>query len=341
MKKVFLIAPTHMNLYKDIVDELKRQEYDVEFLALKVFPHDPFFVFETKNKYRDKDKFLAILEKYWVDLFNSGTYSFNYDYVIVINGSAVHPVLFSLLKQKNPRVKCINYLFDSTQNTYRFDRNFACYDKIYTFDTRDAADFKLNFLPIYWTPIKKERDIDVDVFGFGAFSRGRYDVFSKVKKSVEKLHLSSFIKLYIPKEKFIFKAWLRDIIDLFKKSKSTYSYSDYKSDMVTHSTMSPDLFRQYIVNSNIIIDTSNPGQVGLTARFMWALGAGKKIVTNNKSVIGYSFYNKNQFFVLGNDQDESLESFLSGKSFIMEDSNRAIIDQWRIDNWVRTLLKDI
>ena len=108
--------------------------------------------------------------------------------------------------------------------------------------------------------------------------------------------------------------------------------------MVTHSTMSPDLFRQYILNAYVIIDTSNPGQVGLTARFMWALGAGKKIVTNNESVIGYSFYNNKQFFVLGKDRDEDLESFLSDRGGIMEESYKVIIDQWRIDNWVKNLL---
>ena len=337
MKRVFLVAPTHMNLYQDIVDELEKQKYEVEFLALKVFPNDPFFVFVEKNKKYDKEAFLKRLENYWVELYNSGTYSFDCDYLIVINGSAVHPVLFSLIKRKNPDVKCINYLFDSTQNTYRFDRNFKYYDRIFTFDQKDAAKYNLNFLAIYWTPIEKKKDINVSIFGMGVYNKERFRVFSEVKRIADKLQLSSFIHLFYPKESII-KVRLRSYISkLFNKS-GGISINEYTSNLIIHESLSLDIFRQYIINSDIILDTSNPGQDGLTARFMWALGAGKKIITNNKSVISYTFYNIDQFYVLGIDPEDKLESFLKSRSIERNETLTNIVLKWRIDNWVKTLL---
>lgn len=338
MKRVFLIAPTHMNLYQDIVNELEKQGYEVEFLALKVFPNDPFFVFVENNKKYDKVLFLKKLENYWIDLYNSGTYSFNCDYLLVINGSAVHPILFSLLKGKNPNAKFINYLFDSTQNTYRFDRNFAYYDKIYTFDKDDAEKYKLVFLPIYWTPIELKQNIDVSIFGLGYFNEKRYQVFSLIRNYAEKLHLPYFIKLYYPKEHLL-KVRFKTLLSTLFGRPVDITYKQYVSGMITNDSMSPELFRQFIINSDIIIDTSNPGQNGLTARFMWALGAGKRIITNNKNVVSYPFYNKSQFFVIGMDSDEDIESFLSSKKSIEKDSQDSYLLRWRIDKWIETILE--
>lgn len=338
MKKVFLVAPKHMNLYQDIVNELQRQKYEVEFLAIKVFDHDPFFVFTENNTKYDKNAFLKRLEKYWIDLYDSGSYSFNCDFLIVINGSAVHPVLFSLLKKNNPNVKFVNYLFDSTQNTYRFDRNFQYYDKIFTFDQSDAKAFHLELLPIYWTPIEKKQNIDVRIFGFGVYNKERFRVFSKLKQDAIKFHFSHFIKVYLPKEKWEFKVWLRLLYTAVFRVSEAITYKEYYSGMLTHKSMEPELFRQYIINSDVIIDTSLPGQDGLTARFMWALGAGKRIITNNKSVKDYPFYSKEQFYIVGVDSDELLYPFMMRDTFEMSDSAREIVTKWRIDNWINTLL---
>lgn len=341
MKKVFLVAPTHMNLYQDIVDELRRQNYEVEFLALKVFPHDPYFVFRDQDKHYDKEQFLKTLEKYWINLHKSGEYSFYCDYLIVINGSAVHPILFSLLKQHNPDVKCINYLFDSTQNTYRFDRNFPYYDKIFTFDRNDVKVFGLAFLPIFWVPIEKSVKIDVKVFGLGVFNKTRYGIFKTVKTYVDRLNKTSYIKLYVPKDKNGILLWIKSLYRTLRPAPGGVTFKELKSGLITHESMSPDLFRQYVANADVIVDTSNAAQDGLTARFMWALGAGKKIITNNFSVSEYPFYSKKQFFVLGKDADDDLEKFIAESDFAINDKTVEIINKWRIDNWVATLLKGL
>ena len=144
--------------------------------------------------------------------------------------------------------------------------------------------------------------------------------------------------MYYPKESLL-KVRLKSLLSSLFGRPADITYKQYVSGMITNESMSPELFRQYIVNSDIIIDTSNPGQNGLTARFMWALGAGKRIITNNESVVSYPFYNKSQFFVLGKDLNTDIESFMSSKESVENNSKDSYLLSWRIDKWIETLLE--
>lgn len=336
-KRVFLIAPTHMDLYKDIVEELEKKGFTVEFLAVKVFPHDPFFISSRYSWLYNKEKFLKKLEAYWDRLYNSDKYSFEYDYLLVINGTVVHPKLFYYLKKHNPRIKCINYLFDSTQNVYHFDRNFKYFDRVFTFDRKDAQKFAINFLPIYWkeTTVLQGNKC-MQLFGFGVFNRSRYEVYSSIINKCKDIGSNSFVKLYVPEINNIKLFKLKNTIKRIFHFEVDLTFEEYSSPLISHETLTPKEFRDYIYNSNVVVDTSNSKQDGLTARFMWALGAGKKIITNNISVFDYPFYSPEQFFVITGDYS-GLDTFIK-TPFRPSQDYQAIIEQWRLDNWVMKLL---
>lgn len=40
-KRVLFIAPKYMNLYQDIIAEMKRQSYEVDFIAEQSYKDDP------------------------------------------------------------------------------------------------------------------------------------------------------------------------------------------------------------------------------------------------------------------------------------------------------------
>jgi len=120
--------------------------------------------------------------------------------------------------------------------------------------------------------------------------------------------------------------------------KRSFSLNELKSnDLFVFDSINPSEFRKVIQQSNIILDTQNPFQDGLTARFMWALGLEKKIITTNESVKDYDFYNDNQVFVL-NDNYSELVDFIK-KPFAMSDVQRDQIAKYRIDHWIDILLE--
>ena len=70
---------------------------------------------------------------------------------------------------------------------------------------------------------------------------------------------------------------------------------------------------------------------------MWALGAEKKIITTNKAVIQNVFYSPDQIYVLSENNLNGVVDFIS-KDFQMTEDRRRIVQQYRIDNWVNTML---
>ena len=107
--------------------------------------------------------------------------------------------------------------------------------------------------------------------------------------------------------------------------------------MFTTKGQSPKEFREMIMKSRVILDTQNSNQDGLTARFMWTLGAEKKIITTNKAASLYSFYTPEQVFILNENNIDKVVTFIH-QDYSMPDTIRAIIKNYRIDNWIETML---
>ena len=114
----------------------------------------------------------------------------------------------------------------------------------------------------------------------------------------------------------------------------------YYSKNVTHSFISKEEFTKLMCQSEIIVDSIDERQDGLTARCTWALGAEKKIITNNKSIATYDFYRPDQVFIVSDYSDktknELLDFFYS--KYTMTDDIRSKISNFRIDNWVSSML---
>lgn len=72
-------------------------------------------------------------------------------------------------------------------------------------------------------------------------------------------------------------------------------------------------YKQNIENvkqARCLLEINKPGQYGLTMRVMESLALKKKLITNNVAVKYYPFYNSNNIFILGEDNESDLESFI-------------------------------
>lgn len=339
MKKVLLVASPYMGLYNDIQRGLLDLGFSVEMIIQKSFPNNPNSVLHKKPSESRLNEFQKVLLDYWKGLLDGRSdESLFFDYLLVINGLSIHPYLFERVKQVNKDIKLYNYIYDRIKGVYQIDGNFKYYDDIYTFDCGNVEEYNLKLLPIFWVPVTDKLSYTLDVFAFGGTDPIRADVFKRIKTISDKAKLCSFIKIYHSEIGNIFFYTLRRIAKFVLQKRKSPSLKDLRSDLYTNESMSTDLFRTYINSSRVTIDTNHPYQDGLTARFMWALGAGRKIITNNKNVERYDFYTKQQILVLDENTDnhEILE-FIRSKSEIPQYVTD-IVNQYRIDNWLRTIL---
>lgn len=330
-KRVLLIAPTYMDLYEDIRSTLEQMGFNVTFYPDLRIKGDPYNKVSGVKKHLSIQKFTTKIENIWNEIMINDMYDGVYDYLLVIDGLSVPCSLINRLREKNANLLACNYLYDRVKGVYELERNFPYFDRIFTFDQSDSKEYGLSFLPIYWMPSNERHHIIYNVFGFGAYDSIRLNVFRHIKRIIRG---DNFIKVYYSKDKKITMI-IKNIVKLLTK-KQHIPISDFFSGLITNKTISPNEFRQMILSSNAVIDTNHPYQDGLTARFMWALGAEKKIVTTNSSVRNYSFYSKEQIFII-EDNWSDLSSFLNSH-FVMSPEIRNEVLKYRIDNWLHTIL---
>lgn len=336
-----------MDIYKDIIGELELQGNKVDYIETKDFKEDPY----NRRGYKKFRKLLLVSEarfnkfnkKRWEEILKNPKYQATYDILFVIDGQSIHPVIFSILKRRNPTLKSFNYLFDTTTGVYQFNHNFHLFNKVYTFDLAESRRYHINHLPIYWVNNSdfENRKVRYKLFGLGRYNKSRYDLFKYLNDAVGGIDGESYIKLQVIKKNLLknkIKEFLSQWLGLSPVDVPTSFYND---KLATNESFTPSEFREMIYCSDTIIDTSAPHQDGLTARFMWALGAEKKIITSNPMVKEYDFFTKDQIFVIEDIESVDKEALMEFvlKEYRMDSTLRNVIIKYQISNWLKTIFE--
>ena len=339
--KALLIAPNVGGFYQDIIDELQRRGFETDYIWDAFDKDDPDFIHSPyfgDNK-EQKDRVLSKYKLYWADLLNRSEYNKKYDLLFVIDGKMLHPYLFDVLRQRNPSIKSINYLYDTTRGNYRFNVNSSYFDKVVTYDRKDSEDYEWGFMPIPWCKMEPSEKRSYVFFGMGNFIPSRFILYKLVNRIATEHNLESFIKLFVRRIKLY---PIKYFVNFFLQQKQYVKPSIYYSRFIVHDFIPKDVFQQAMMESEVIVDSIDPRQDGLTARCTWALGAGKKIITNNQSIKMYDFYSPEQIFVVENASysKEIADNILSfaKSTYVMPVEIRQKIDSFRIDNWMSQIL---
>lgn len=339
--KVLLIAPNVGGFYQDIIDELQRRGYETDYVWDAVDKDDPDFVHSSHfgEGEAQKNKVLAKAKVYWQELLCQPQYDKVYDLLFVVDGKMLHPYLFNTLKGRNPKIRMINYLYDTTRGNYRFNVNSKYFDRVVTYDRQDSNEFGWDFIPIPWIEIEHTNVKNYDFFAMGSYIPSRFALFEMIDQISKEKGYKSFVKLYaLPVKLYP----LKYLASLVVTKKHYLKPSVYYSHFITHSFIPKDIFQKAMLESEVIVDSINPNQDGLTARCTWALGAGKKVITNNVSIKLYDFFTPEQILVVEDDDHseavkDSIVKFLQ-REYNPTDDIKAKINSFRMDNWMTFML---
>lgn len=343
--KVLLIAPRISDIYKDIINQLSKWSFDVDFIEDKVSNFDPKYLRSNRNLlFRNKigrKIYSSIQKNKWRQLLQQQPYNKKYDYLLVINGQSVHPFLIEELRKRNNKLYASNFLFDTCGSLYEFQYNFPYFDRVASFDRHESAQFNLSFLPIYWQEECVDTEFECDLFCFGGYGPQRLTLYRQIEEIAKQENLQAFVKLFSPiishYRFYKIKHYIRKLLRL----RTYMSPEHYELDIITHRRIPANEFRKMVCNSSIVVDDVKQEQDGMTARFMWALGAGRKIVTSNANILGYDCYSPEQIYVVKEEktlmEDENLRIFIK-QDFKMAPDVRNKILPWRLDNWLSFLL---
>lgn len=340
-KKVLLLMPDFFNYPKLLIEELESRGAIVFFIENRLLPLD----FESPQcKFRFFRKILfRLFNIKWIYLNSKIDLDEKYDFFLCVNGFLFDKRIITKLKSVNPNIKTFLYLWDSTK-MYEWKNISAYFDRSFTFDPLDADKLNINYLANFY-PKNIERNYGViyeDLFFVGTQHADRYEL---IKKIVQNNKVSTQnIKLYVKYRNVLHNKLLYKILKNLNNS-FAISYSlNYelieriiKEDFLVYNSINSGEIANMICVSRCVLDIQAPTQVGLPHQLIVALAMGKKIITVNKWILNYDFYNPDQILVIDRDNPIIPDSFIK-KEFELEDICESI-KQSRIDNWVNVIFE--
>ena len=248
-------------------------------------------------------------------------YKENYDFIFVIKGGVITPKSLEIIRQKNKTAKTILYLWDSIKRMSNYKKIESYFDTIYSFDRVDALnDNKLKFKPLFYRSEYKRDESNhsflFDLFFIGWAHSDRATLLQKIASILEEQKLKVKFFIFVGKMSYYISKSIRTV-----------------RSMTIQEPISPKEVVKYSTQSRAILDLAHPLQTGLTMRTIEVLfGINRKLITTNKDIANYSFYNENNILIINRENLEIPKSFFE-KDFIPYP--KEFIDSFFIENWVK------
>lgn len=263
--------------------------------------------------------------------FNNQRYFFDavkekcYDYIVVIVGRSLNIKDFGTFLRGQKNSKKILYLFDDVIRVKEFRDIAAFFDVIYSFDRADCKNYGFRLLPLFYCDIYKyagqNKNIDFSCIGGLHSDREQF-----VKKIISQY----------PKDR-----WNWEII-LVASSK----FSIMKEYILGKRTNIPDFIRyqriplisaaDIMLRSKCTIDMPYPSQKGLTLRTIESLGANTKLITTNRDVVKYDFYDSNNILVVDMSTNVIIPNEFVSSPY--KPLSSSIINKYSLNTWIHALL---
>lgn len=269
------------------------------------------------------------LKKYFFNKLNKWN-NVNFDYVFVNTPETFTNVeIISLFKMKLAGVPFILYMWDSLNNRKSTKNILHFFDKCFTFDKEDAKNLNLNFRPLFFTDKYKNialNNLQNDICFIGTAHTDRYLFVKKITKNLGK-NLNIYNYFYLQ------NSFLYVFNKLFNKSFKSVLFKD-----ISFKSLSNQNVAIIISNSKAVIDIHHPKQTGLTMRTIEVLGAKKKLITTNKDVYNYDFFNSNNIHIVDRSNPKIDLKFLEGSNI---DIPLEIYNKYSIQGWIEEIFFQI
>jgi len=317
--KICLISFDFFSFDQNIALELKRQNIETHHIDISKYKYEYPNIFSKITNFLNKILFKKNKKKIELekDILNRLEKLGHQDIILIIRPDRLTKQTH--LKIKNYTDKYITYIYDSCTRFPIDDLlKDKIFDTIYSFDLQDCKKFGFNFITNYIYLKKKE---------IQPLSKINNRVFI-ILSIDERLHLLNKIANYLSDNAISFKF----IITGKKKPKNINDNIIY-----TKKPIFIDALMEELESANVYLDLIRHGHNGLSFRIFEALAMQKKIITTNKSISEYDFYNPNNILIL--DENSEIDINLDFFKTPYQALSDAIYYKYTIENWVKTVFK--
>lgn len=260
--------------------------------------------------------FLKMFCDEWIKEVKEGKYS-----TVIISAESIAPHMVRVLKHIDSKLRVIVYYWNCCaveESPNSFDRALC---ELWTFDKKDAENYGLNYNPQFCAndlqsmledEMYNNVQLEWDIYFIGR-DKGR-------KQKILELE-SIFNDLNYRTKFLIMRGQVGTIENLRAKRDEKYDKDISYSENIMN-----------VIKSKALLDICIEGQEGLTIRPMEALYLKKKLITNNVSIKDTMFYNKNNIFILGEENWSDFDEFF--KSPWIEQT-KEVLDYYTGKEWLR------
>lgn len=214
--------------------------------------------------------------------------------------------------------KLIAYNYDSLTRVPLPKNYKELFDEIYCFDDEDIINnnFKhaTNFNYISNTPLNTNHKPKYLAFAIQSVDKERMLILSKIADVLDSQNQHKY--LFLIKDKPA-KNVNKNIV-FFSENKSLNEVENLTKD------------------SFILIDIVRENQRGLSFRFFEAMAYQKKIITTNKNILNYDFYNPQNILIINENDIKIPEEFLKTPYIPLSED---LFEKYTLQSWVKNIFK--
>lgn len=325
-KKILFFSPKFFGYENDIKKEL--ENFGAEVFYFDERPKNDFFtkVFIRLNQ---KKLIKRKINQYYTNI-ESQIKNIKFDYIFLLNVETVPLSFVEKIISSNSEIKIFTYFWDSINNRKHSLEYLKYSHKFFSFDSQDKfVDENIIFLPLFYNNDYKDlKNIDknykYDICFIGTLHSDRYDVVKKILSLME------------AKKSYVYFYSTSKILFLFQKLFDK-NFKNIRKEDVSFSSLSKENTIDIINKSKVVIDIEHIKQKGLTMRTLEMLGANKKMITTNKEIVNYDFYNTDNIYIIDRNNINLDKSFFEIDFKSIEDN---IYDKYSITQWIETIFKD-
>ena len=203
---------------------------------------------------------------------------------IIINDAMFNNNILKYISKKNAVASKYVYYTNAVRNSRIKPNNIPKDWRVYTFDISDSKEFDIEYSPEYYT--EHQENIKYDL---------KYDVcYVGADKTDVRLKNLLDIKEVLRKNK------VQNFFHIFRVLKK---YNKYELQETTNMFLKYEDIQRIILESKCILELQMECQSGCTIRTLESMFLNRKLITNNKDIVNYDFYNPNNIFVIENADD--------------------------------------
>ncbi|MBV8328188.1 lipopolysaccharide core biosynthesis protein rfaS [Chryseobacterium sp.] len=318
-KKILFIAPDYYGFNEVIFNGIKKHtDFDVS-MAISA----------TNERYRYRN-FYERLENFFSKTFlrknlknikkrehliRQMNQSDFYDYILVNRPDILDQEMYDIVQKKGG--KKIVVFWDSFSKIDGQKETIPYYDLAFSFDADDCKNYNLKKISNFYfnEELYSPNPVHEIVF-LGTFDK-RFDDLTQIINQMNKEHIDIKSFIYHPRDFSVDPQIENNII----KIPNIIPFNE-----------------SYKVNEKgkILLDLAHENQSGLSFRPFDALGSEKKLITTNKAIKNYDFYNPNNIFVIENINNIQIPSEFFTSPYEKVEKN--IREKYSFKNWINTIL---